>query len=122
MPIKEVSNVPIDQVEDVIKVNEKAEFYILREENENGQLHTFFKRVAFKARGWVLLEQQKKNDDTIRAKISAVVKGGVVVDVYGLRGLFQPANCASREPLRRIDRHGNPDEDSGNRHQATSSF
>jgi ribosomal protein S1 len=39
----------------------------------------------------VQLEQQKKNDDTIRAKISAVVKGGVVVDVYGLRG-FVPAS------------------------------
>jgi ribosomal protein S1 len=48
------------------------------------------KRVA-QARGWVTLEQQKKNDDTIRAKISAVVKGGVVVDVYGLRG-FVPAS------------------------------
>jgi ribosomal protein S1 len=38
-----------------------------------------------------LLENQKKNDDTIRAKISNVVKGGVVVDVYGLRG-FVPAS------------------------------
>ena len=28
VPIKEVSNIPIDSVEDVIKVGEKAEFYI----------------------------------------------------------------------------------------------
>ena len=90
VPIKEVSNIPVDSVEEVIKVGESAEFYILREENENGQLTSRLKRVA-QARGWVLLEQQKKNDDTIRAKISAVVKGGVVVDVYGLRG-FVPAS------------------------------
>lgn len=90
VPIKEVSNMPVDSLEAMPKVGERLEFYILREENENGQLTLSLKRVA-QARGWVLLEQQKKNDDTIRAKISAVVKGGVVVDVYGLRG-FVPAS------------------------------
>lgn len=90
VPIKEVSNMPFDAIEDIVKVGDSAEFYILREENENGQLTLSLKRVA-QARGWVLLEQQKKNDDTIRAKISNVVKGGVVVDVYGLRG-FVPAS------------------------------
>lgn len=90
VPIKEVSNVPVDNIEDVVKVSDRLEFYILREENENGQLTLSLKRVA-QARGWVQLEQQKKSDETIRAKISQVVKGGVVVDVYGLRG-FVPAS------------------------------
>ena len=90
VPIKELSNMPIDSPEDVVKENDRLEFYILREENENGQLTLSLKRVA-QARGWVQLEQQKKSDETIRARISAVVKGGVVVDVYGLRG-FVPAS------------------------------
>jgi small subunit ribosomal protein S1 len=90
VPIKEISNLPMDAISEKVKVDEKHEFYILREENENGQLTLSLKRVD-QARGWVTLEQQKKNDDTIRAKISAVVKGGVVVDVYGLRG-FVPAS------------------------------
>ncbi|HEY9868718.1 MAG TPA: 30S ribosomal protein S1 [Candidatus Obscuribacterales bacterium] len=90
VPFKEISNIPIDNIEDVIKVGDRMEFYILREENENGQLTLSLKRVA-QARGWTQLEEQKKHDETIRAKISAVVKGGVVVDVYGLRG-FVPAS------------------------------
>jgi len=90
VPAKEVSNMPVDNIEDIVHVGDRLEFYILREENENGQLTLSLKRVA-QARGWVQLEQQKKNDDTIRARISAVVKGGVVVDVYGLRG-FVPAS------------------------------
>jgi len=90
VPIKEISNLPMDAIGEKVKVDEQHEFYILREENENGQLTLSLKRVD-QARGWVTLEQQKKNDDTIRAKISAVVKGGVVVDVYGLRG-FVPAS------------------------------
>lgn len=90
VPAKEVSNMPVDNIEDVVEIGKKYEFYILREENENGQLTLSLKRVA-QARGWVKLEEQKKNDETIRAKISNVVKGGVVVDVYGLRG-FVPAS------------------------------
>ncbi len=90
VPYKEISNIPINSIDDVIKVGDRLEFYILREENENGQLTLSIKRVA-QARGWVKLEEQKRDNDTIRAKISAVVKGGVVVDVYGLRG-FVPAS------------------------------
>lgn len=90
VPAKEVSNMPVDNIEDVVEIGKKYEFYILREENENGQLTLSLKRVA-QARGWVKLEEQKKNDETIRARISNVVKGGVVVDVYGLRG-FVPAS------------------------------
>lgn len=90
VPYKEISNMPVDHVDEVVKIGEEYEFYILREENENGQLTLSLKRVA-QARGWVKLEEQKKDDETIRAKISNVVKGGVVVDVYGLRG-FVPAS------------------------------
>lgn len=90
VPAKEVSNMPNEDLEDAVEVGKEYEFYILREENENGQLTLSLKRVA-QARGWTKLEEQKKSDDTIRAKISAVVKGGVVVDVYGLRG-FVPAS------------------------------
>lgn len=90
VPYKEISNMPMDNIEDIVTRGEKYEFYILREENENGQLTLSLKRVA-QARGWVKLEEQKKDDETIRAKISNVVKGGVVVDVYGLRG-FVPAS------------------------------
>ncbi len=80
VPQKEVSNVPVDKLDDVVKVGDKLEFYILKEENENGQLTLSLKRVA-QARGWVLLEDHKKNDETIKAKISNVVKGGVTQDV-----------------------------------------
>ncbi len=90
VPVKELSNMPFDDIHDVVKISDRFEFYILREENENGQLTLSLKRVA-QARGWVQLEEIKKHDQTIKAKISAIVKGGVVVDVYGLRG-FVPAS------------------------------
>lgn len=90
VPGKEISNSPAESVHDLVKVGDRLEFYILREENENGQLTLSLKRVS-QARGWVLLDEHKKKDETIKARISAVVKGGVVVDIYGLRG-FVPAS------------------------------
>lgn len=90
VPGKEISNSPAESVNDIVKIGDRREFYILREENENGQLTLSLKRVA-QARGWVLLDDHKKKDETVRARISAVVKGGVVVDIYGLRG-FVPAS------------------------------
>jgi small subunit ribosomal protein S1 len=54
VPAKEVSNMPMDRIEDAVKVADRLEFYILREENENGQLTLSLKRVA-QARGWVQL-------------------------------------------------------------------
>jgi small subunit ribosomal protein S1 len=39
---------------------------------------------------WVLLQRYKNKNDTIYARVSDVVKGGVVVYVYGVRG-FVPA-------------------------------
>lgn len=46
VPYKEISNMPVDNVDDVVKIGEEYEFYILREENENGQLTLSLKRVA----------------------------------------------------------------------------
>jgi ribosomal protein S1 len=56
VPVKEISNMPVDSIDEVVKVGDRLEFYILREENENGQLTLSLKRVA-QARGWVQLEQ-----------------------------------------------------------------
>src|SRR5437762_14063327 len=46
VPIKEVSNIPVDSIDEVVKVSDRLEFYILREENENGQLTLSLKRLA----------------------------------------------------------------------------
>ena len=101
-----------------MKLGDRREFYILREENENGQLTLSLKRVA-QARGWVLLDDHKKKDETVRARISAVVKGGVVVDIYGLRGFVPASQLRVRgttpEELIGLEI---PNENSRNRYQA----
>lgn len=90
VPFKEISNIPIDDPTEVVCIGDKKDFFILKDDNEDGQLTLSLKRVAL-ARSWDKLDDLKKDGDIITAKVASVVKGGVVVDVLGLRG-FVPAS------------------------------
>lgn len=90
VPLKELSNVPFNSPEDVIKVGEEREFYILREEDENGMITLSLRRVAL-AKNWEKLDELQNKNTVVEARIISLVKGGVVVEVMGLRG-FVPAS------------------------------
>lgn len=97
VPFKELSNVPFDTVEDVVQVGETKEFYILREEDEEGQITLSLKRVSL-ARSWSKLEELRQNQETVTAKIISLVKGGVLVKVLGLRGFVPSSQLRTRTP------------------------
>jgi len=90
IPLRELSNVPFDGPESVVTVGEQKDFYILKEEDEDGQITLSLKRVSH-ARNWLQLDDLRQNDQTVIAKVFSIVKGGVVVEVLGLRG-FIPAS------------------------------
>ncbi|NQY81424.1 MAG: S1 RNA-binding domain-containing protein [Candidatus Caenarcaniphilales bacterium] len=91
LPTKEVANREEEKtVEDVLEFDKEYDFYVIREESDKGPLLLSYKRVA-QARGWVKLEEIKANDDIVEGEVFAVVKGGVVVEIHGVRG-FVPAS------------------------------
>ncbi|HEY9899898.1 MAG TPA: 30S ribosomal protein S1 [Pantanalinema sp.] len=90
IPIKELSAIPVGNVREFIKEGEELELYVLREEDEDGQL-TLSKRRVDQARGWVQALEDYNQERVIQAKVTGVVKGGVIVDAYKLRG-FVPAS------------------------------
>ncbi len=90
IPIKELSSQPIPNLREFIKEGEELELYVLREEDEDGQL-TLSKRRVDQARGWVQATKDFEEENVIHARVTGVVKGGVIVDAYKLRG-FVPAS------------------------------
>lgn len=90
LPFKELSNVPFANASDVVSVGDEKEFYIVREENEEGQIMVSLRRVHY-AKNWDKLNEFRQNEDTITAKVISLVKGGVIVEVQELRG-FIPAS------------------------------
>ena len=91
LPTREVVNKDDDRkLPDVLSLNEEYEFYVLKEATSRMPMTLSHKRVA-QARGWAKLEELKTNDETIEGEVSALVKGGVVVEAHGVRG-FIPAS------------------------------
>ena len=85
-----------DNVQDVLKLNEKYEFLIIKEEDEEGRLTVSYKKVA-SAYNWKQLEEIKAQDKIIEGTVVQVVKGGILVDVLGIRGFVPSSHLRSKE-------------------------
>ena len=85
-----------ENVEEKFKKGDEGEFLIIREEDEDGKLLLSKKRVDF-AYAWKELEKAKAADETILGTVVSVVKGGVLVDVSGVRGFIPSSQLRARE-------------------------
>ena len=87
VPQKELSNkIRKGKVEDTVKLGEEHDFYVLREE-EDGQIILSLKKVN-QAQGWNKLEEAKKANENLIGNIVSVVKGGAIIDLFGIRGFI----------------------------------
>lgn len=85
-----------EQPENVFKKGQEGEFLIIREEDEDGKFLLSKKKVD-NAYAWKELEKVKANDEVILGTIVNVVKGGVLVDVSGIRGFIPTSQLRARE-------------------------
>lgn len=90
VPIKEACIDSETRIEEVLKKNCQYEFLIIREEDEDGKFLLSYKKVAT-AYNWRELEDKKALDETVEGLITGVVKGGVLVEVNGVKG-FVPSS------------------------------
>ncbi len=95
LPSKEISN---SMAQDGIKSGDEMEFFILREENEDGQL-TLSRRRVFTAQSWNELQALVDNDAVIECTVTSVVKGGLLIDVMGLRGFVPSSHLRVKSSL-----------------------
>ncbi|RIP34292.1 30S ribosomal protein S1 [Staphylococcus gallinarum] len=98
IPISQLSTHHIDTPSDAVKVGDEIGAYVTKveydEENETGA-YILSKRQLETEKSYEFLQEQLDNNETIEAKVTEVVKGGLVVDV-GQRG-FVPASLISTD-------------------------
>ncbi len=82
--------------EAVFSKGQEGEFLIIREEDEDGKFLLSKKKVDF-AYAWKELEKAKDADETILGTVVNVVKGGLLVEVSGVRGFVPSSQLRSRE-------------------------
>lgn len=100
LPNKEVSS-PYASAQSSLKPGEDLSFYILFEEDEDGQLTLSLRRVQT-AQNWNTLEDLMNNDTVVQCKVTAVVKGGLLVDIMGLRGFIPSSHLRVKQPLEEL--------------------
>lgn len=85
-----------ENIEDKFKKGDEGEFLIIREEDEDGKFLLSKKKVDF-AYAWKELEKAKESDETILGTVVNVVKGGVLVDVSGVRGFIPTSQLRAKD-------------------------
>lgn len=95
VPLREATLDKNTPVEDVLKKNTEYEFLIVREEDEDGRFMLSYKKVAM-AYNWRELERLKAEDAVVEGTVISAVKGGVLVDVMGVRGFVPSSHLKSK--------------------------
>lgn len=89
IPKKELAYPAPESAEDVVKVGDKIDVYVVSLGGDNGGLLSKVKADRMVA--WKEMEKLKDEGKMVEAQVNQVVKGGLVASVNGLRG-FIPAS------------------------------
>lgn len=83
-------------VAETLEKGQAYEFLIIREEDEEGRFVLSHKKVAL-AYAWKELEALKEEDATVEGVVVSVVKGGVLVEVKGVRGFVPSSHLRAKD-------------------------
>ncbi|NES04965.1 MAG: S1 RNA-binding domain-containing protein, partial [Okeania sp. SIO2F4] len=97
IPIQEMSINRVENPEEVLQSNETREFFILTDENEDGQLTLSIRRIEY-MRAWERVRQLQAEDATVRSQVFATNRGGALVRIEGLRGFIPGSHISTRKP------------------------
>lgn len=95
VPIKEAVEKD-EKPEEKFEKGAEYEFLIIREEDEDGKFLLSKKRVDY-AYSWKELEKAKAADETILGTVAGIVKGGVLIEISGVRGFIPSSQLRCKE-------------------------
>ncbi|MEO1093530.1 MAG: S1 RNA-binding domain-containing protein [Cyanobacteria bacterium J06638_28] len=98
LPLKEASLAKIENLEESFPLGEVHEFLIIRDQDAEGRVILSIRRLLVQQL-WEKLEQKQSNDDILEVKVTGTNKGGVIVDVEGLRGFVPRSQLLQSEDL-----------------------
>ncbi len=98
IPTEEVSLRPVTDLAEVLPLQEELEFVIIREQDADGQI-TISRRQLEVQQIWKRLAEMQESSQTLQVRVTGVNKGGVTVDVQGVRGFIPRSHLLEREDL-----------------------
>ena len=97
LPNREVTNFSEQNPDDIVKLWEEKEFYVMKDE-EDDEVATLSLRKLACAQSWAKLAEIKNNNENAMAKIISSVKGGLIAEIEGLRGFIPSSQLRTGTP------------------------
>jgi len=84
-PLKEILYDKGQNVQDVLKIGEQYDFVINSQEDSEGIFYLSQKKVAL-LKNLEIIEEKFKNNEVLNGRVVSIVKGGIMVNVLGIKG------------------------------------
>jgi len=96
VPEKEAITDKSTSLEAVLEKGKEYEFLIISDEDSDGKMLLSYLKVQ-QAYTWKELEKLKEADEIILGEISSIVKGGLIVDILGVKGFVPSSQLKNKE-------------------------
>jgi small subunit ribosomal protein S1 len=98
LPIEEAALRTIANLSEVVPLEEEREFLIIREQDANGQVTLSLRQLELQ-QAWEELTQMQESGKVLQVRVSGANKGGVTVDVQGMRGFIPRSHLINRDDI-----------------------
>lgn len=98
VPEQEVSIKGVKELSAVLPQDEEAEFLIVREQDADGQVTLSLKQLEIR-KAWDRLAEIQDSNQSLSVRVTGTNKGGVTVDVQGVRGFIPRSHLVERDNL-----------------------
>ncbi|QSV56429.1 MAG: 30S ribosomal protein S1 [Dolichospermum sp. UKL201] len=98
LPQEEASLRAVTDLSEILPMDEELEFLIIRDQDAEGQVTISRKQLEMR-QIWEKLAEIQENSQTVQVRVTGVNKGGVTVDLFGLRGFIPRSHLSERDNL-----------------------
>lgn len=101
LPLAEASVKAISNLSEAVPLDEERDFLIISEPNAEGQVKVSIRQMELK-KVWESLAQVQEANESVQVRVTGVNKGGVTVNLRGLRGFIPRSHLIERRNLEQL--------------------
>jgi small subunit ribosomal protein S1 len=98
LPLQEASLRVVKDASTILELGEEREFLIIRDQDADGQVTLSLRKLEMK-KAWERLAEMQESKQSLAVRVTGTNKGGVTVDVQGLRGFIPRSHLVEKEDL-----------------------
>lgn len=98
LPVREASLRGLTAVSELLPLQEERDFLIIKEQDADGQVTVSLRQLEVK-KVWDKLADMQESGQTVQVRVTGMNKGGVTVDVQGLRGFIPRSHLLDKDNL-----------------------